>query len=205
MDREGWRVIIVRELLRRSKPNIALLLVGVLIGALLIPPVAAHVGGTINHLWGAPNHLKKKVQTFSDARYHRFGGVLPKGKTQKGAWYGSDWGTGSSVGASISYPVPLNFNPEVKFIVVGDPTPPECGGTQANPSADPGYLCVFESFRLNLSPPDTYSPESGGPVCNLAPPTTPACRHGAILFAGKLNASNAAEMGGTWAVTAPTT
>jgi hypothetical protein len=45
------------------------LLVGVFIGATLITPAVAHVGGTLNHLWGAPNHIRDKVRAFGDPRW----------------------------------------------------------------------------------------------------------------------------------------
>jgi hypothetical protein len=198
-------VISVRELLRRNKPNVALLLVGVLIGALLIPPVAAHVGGTINHLWGAPNHLKKKVQTFSDARYPRFGGVLPKGKMQVGAWYGLGDENASSIAASISYPVPLNFNPTAVVIPEGESTiPTGCSGSATTPRADPGFLCIFETYSPNTGEVSAYSAESANIFCNNPPPSTPVCRRGAVLFATKGMPAPLAEMAGTYAVTAPT-
>jgi hypothetical protein len=46
-----------------------LLVVGVFIGATLITPAVAHVGGTLSHLWGAPNHIRDKVRAFGDPRW----------------------------------------------------------------------------------------------------------------------------------------
>jgi hypothetical protein len=46
-----------------------LLVAGVFIGATLITPAVAHVGGTLNHLWGAPNHIRDKVRAFGDPRW----------------------------------------------------------------------------------------------------------------------------------------
>jgi hypothetical protein len=45
----------------------ALIVVGIFMGASLITPAVAHVGGTLNHLWGAPNHIRDK----GDARWVR--------------------------------------------------------------------------------------------------------------------------------------
>jgi hypothetical protein len=42
---------------------------GVFLGATLITPAVAHVGGTLNHLWGAPNHIRDKVRAFGDPRW----------------------------------------------------------------------------------------------------------------------------------------
>lgn len=44
-----------------------LIVVGIFVGASLITPAAAHVGTTLNHLWGAPNHIRDK----GDARWVR--------------------------------------------------------------------------------------------------------------------------------------
>jgi hypothetical protein len=40
-------------------------------GANLIAPAVAHVGGTINHLWSAPGHIRAKVRAYGDARWVR--------------------------------------------------------------------------------------------------------------------------------------
>jgi hypothetical protein len=49
--------------------GVTLLVVGVFMGATLITPAVAHVGGTLNHLWGAPNHIRDKVRAFGDPRW----------------------------------------------------------------------------------------------------------------------------------------
>lgn len=52
----GWRGVI-------------LIAIGVLMGASVISPAVAHVGGTLNHLWNAPGHIKAKVRAFGDPRW----------------------------------------------------------------------------------------------------------------------------------------
>jgi hypothetical protein len=47
--------------------------------------------------------------------------------------------------ASISFPIPLAAAPAVHFIPVGGPPTPACPGTDANPSATGGNLCIYES------------------------------------------------------------
>ena len=37
-------------------------LISVILAAALMIPAAGHVGGTVNHLWGAPGHIKSKAQ-----------------------------------------------------------------------------------------------------------------------------------------------
>lgn len=49
--------------------GLLLILVGIFMGATLITPAVAHVGGTLNHLWSAPNHIRDKVRAFGDARW----------------------------------------------------------------------------------------------------------------------------------------
>ncbi|MGH2682637.1 MAG: hypothetical protein ACRDIX_05335 [Actinomycetota bacterium] len=49
--------------------GLVLILVGIFMGATLITPAVAHVGGTITHLWGAPGHIKAKVKAYGDNRW----------------------------------------------------------------------------------------------------------------------------------------
>jgi hypothetical protein len=51
--------------LARGWRGAALIVVGIFMGASLITPAVAHVGGTLNHLWSAPNHIRDK----GDARW----------------------------------------------------------------------------------------------------------------------------------------
>lgn len=62
---------------RGSFRSFLLIVVGIFLGATLITPAVAHVGGSISHLWGAPGHIKAKVRTFGDGRW--------LGKTAKAA------------------------------------------------------------------------------------------------------------------------
>jgi hypothetical protein len=48
---------------------VVLVLVGILMGASLLTPAVAHVGGSLNHLWGAPGHIKAKVKSYGDSRW----------------------------------------------------------------------------------------------------------------------------------------
>lgn len=42
-----------------------LIVTGILMGTTLLTPAVAHVGGSLNHLWGAPGHIRAK----GDARW----------------------------------------------------------------------------------------------------------------------------------------
>jgi len=46
---------------------------------------------------------------------------------------------------SISFPIPLATAPTFHVIPVGGPPTPACPGTDANPSATGGNLCIYES------------------------------------------------------------
>src|SRR5688500_11237328 len=60
-----------RSIWTRGWRGVTLILVGIVMGANLIAPAVAHVGGTINHLWTAPGHIRAKVRAFGDARWLR--------------------------------------------------------------------------------------------------------------------------------------
>ena len=47
--------------------------------------------------------------------------------------------------ASISFPIPLAAAPTVHVIPVGGPPTSDCPGTDADPSATGGNLCIYES------------------------------------------------------------
>jgi hypothetical protein len=206
----------MRSIIRRHTRNVALLLTGVLVGVLLVGPAGAHVGTSISHLWGAPNHLKKKVQNLGDKRwakkthnhnatYYGFGTTLPKGKTLAGGWFGSEHSDViTNFGATISFPVPLGFNPNIVWITSGDVVPDTCGGTVSAPKADPGYLCVYAGPATNVASggtPGTFAAENPTAVCDHTS-LTPLCRLGVIVWPTQF-AAGYSELGGTYAVRAP--
>src|SRR5918996_6279041 len=49
--------------------GVALIVIGIFMGATLITPAVAHVGGTLTHLWNAPNHIRDKVRAYGDNRW----------------------------------------------------------------------------------------------------------------------------------------
>jgi hypothetical protein len=145
------------------------------------------------------------------------GGVLPPGKTETGAWSVlSD--SEKHVAFSISFPIPLSepiAGADVHFVTVrdqkgeeGQTIPSGCGGTSAEPEADPGNLCVFENEGLQ----EAFFAEvtKGGEVLG-APPNflqpgaaaLGAGTTGSDSFGGETRLPEYAAFG-TWAVTAPT-
>jgi hypothetical protein len=119
---------------------------------------------------------------------------LESGKTLRGYWgfmVGSH-AAGIYVGDWVSFGFRLASPPAVHFIASGAVPPAACPGTQANPEAQPGHLCVYERFRNNVSTPS---------VCNMD--SCPAAdRFGFSVQANSLAAGIIALSRGTWAVTA---
>ncbi|HVT00300.1 MAG TPA: hypothetical protein VHE08_07280 [Solirubrobacterales bacterium] len=75
------------------------------------------------------------------------GGVLPSGKTETGT-YAMGLNTAPVTYGAISFPIPLAEIPSSEVIPmppVGEPTASteNCPGTASDPSAEPGFLCVY--------------------------------------------------------------
>lgn len=181
----------------KRKSPLALVVVGVIAGAILVSPASAHVGATIAHLWGAPNHIKAKVQAFSDARYMRFGSTsyLPPGKTETGTLVSRVEANGYLLD-DASFQVPLNFTPTVVLVDndAGTPLPSGCPGSASSPMAAPGYFCVYAGW---ISIGNTW-----GGHWNAVDGGNCGCRRGVVVYLSNSTGSSA-EASGTWAVTAP--
>ena len=120
--------------------------------------------------------------------------TLPEGKTETGAWAAA--GAGTAVG--ISFPIPLSAPLEASHthtVTVDDvnetKVPPQCPGTVADPKAEPGNLCVYESTELKV-----------GELNQVSNPAAPAAG-GTAASGAVLVTSYASEyVHGTFAVTA---
>jgi hypothetical protein len=142
-------------------------------------------------------------------------GTLPSKKTETGAYFVSSEGEPGEeedvvgvysgyAGTSISFVIPLAEEiPSSNTIYVSKdaPAPEGCENTEhegaasaQNPEADPGFLCLFESFRENLSDEESFF---------IKPSATleGASVSGAIFF--QLVTAPQAHAEGAWAVTAP--
>ncbi len=75
--------------------------------------------------------------------------TLPSGKTERGMYvFNGTRPTGGSSytpNTSISYPLPLTFNPTMNLIKVGGAPTAQCPGTPSQPTAAAGNLCVYEA------------------------------------------------------------
>ena len=82
-----------------------------------------------------------------------FPGTLPAGKTIRGVWVALDHASAANEEhqVAISYGFQLASAPVLHHIKAGIPPPAECPGTGANPQAQPGHLCLFETFASNVT------------------------------------------------------
>lgn len=168
---------------------VALLAAGIVIGIVLVAtPAGAHVSNW-THNWN--KHVKPKA----DKRYLP-GANLPAGKTMRGVFMiGETSAGGLTFGEnSFSFQRPLASPPAPHYIAAGAPAPAACPGSNDDPRARPGHLCVYENQQGNLASFVILNPTTntaGTSRWGFMVQTTSA---GAGLFYSD----------GTWAVTAPT-
>jgi hypothetical protein len=118
--------------------------------------------------------------------------ALPSGQTEQGAYGFASTrfdmsGNAYTPATEVSYPTPLSFKPAVEIIKSGAPPTANCPGEAENPTAEPGFLCVYgqrEDVELDLE----NQPAEG--------------RFGFLLFFEAPEGENYEDYG-TWAVTAP--
>jgi hypothetical protein len=120
-------------------------------------------------------------------------GILPSGKTEKGAW--GVISSGFAL-ASITFTIPLSAAPTPNYVTVtewnGGTPPTACRGTAEEPTATAGNLCVYETSTAGTSgTPTISSAADGGSVVGHAGKT------GALITV----IGSPAEAYGTWAVT----
>lgn len=125
------------------------------------------------------------------------GGNLPSGSTIRGSYTTvfTAAGAGAAGSSAITFGYTLGSVPTVHFIPVGGVAPAACPGSAANPTAQAGHLCVYETYAENVSSPCVAQT---GPtwLCGVGD------RFGASVYATSLGAGRAATVG-AWAVTAP--
>lgn len=101
------------------------------------------------------------------------------------------------IASDISFPLSLSAAPIVQVIGKGDAATPNCTGSAAEPSAAPGFLCLYVQDESNVERFEVCDFETVD--CTGAPE---ANRFGALLFADP-ESGGFAFVWGTWAVTAP--
>lgn len=151
------------------------------------------------------------------------GGTLPAKKTETGTWVSTS-AVQENVLAGISFNIPLAAvlgesevhyilpnGKESKFNVTShafeEVTQSACSGSASEPAAEPGNLCVYESYSQGIlhsgSAPVVFIEKTGSAISNpLTSPGIGAGTSGAMLEM-KQSGSEAPTIYGTWAVTAP--
>lgn len=174
--------------------GVALIVVGIYIGATMITPAVAHVAGW-THNW--KNHIKPKT----DARYYtkaqsnsRFlpSGTMPAGTTVRGG-FSQNAPSGSFAFASYNFAGKFAGNLESHYVSIGGTPPAECSGSAAAPTAAAGHLCLYEETATNVNGNCIYDPETFN--------CTGANEFGFGLAIYPSNASAQFYVSGTWAAT----
>jgi hypothetical protein len=122
-----------------------------------------------------------------------FPGVLPSGKTLRGAYQvlGTAAGASEDDGSGYSYVFTLASAPAAHYVPTGTTAPPQCPGSVAQPEAQAGHLCVYEGSRLNGTV-EVLSPEGGS-----------GSSEEGFLVSIRSTAAGDFSSRGTWAVTSP--
>jgi hypothetical protein len=92
------------------------------------------------------------------------GGTLPSGKTETGTWAVSYPAAEAAeeIYESISFPIPLPGALEggnVRFTTGGVSG---CKGSLSEPTADPGFLCIYGALPVNAGSPFIVDPQHAG-------------------------------------------
>jgi Collagen triple helix repeat (20 copies) len=132
--------------------------------------------------------------------------TLPSEMTETGAWWFASKGDSEEIEV-ISFPIPLSAADAASVTVhywrktVGED--PECPGSPAEPTAEPGALCLYVASGTLVNNPEVYNPNFANSVTE--PPgveTLGVGPSGALLYLeGPLFANQ--HLGGTFALTAP--
>ena len=135
---------------------VGLLAVGVTIGTVLMAtPAAGHIG-SVSHLWN--HHIKPKA----DARYDR--PTVKKLETIRGTVGDQFISPGAGEwGFSASLPRAARVGLDDAHVTIDgvDEASGECPGTSTNPTAKPGYVCIYPYSVFNMTPNAGYVWGSG--------------------------------------------
>lgn len=128
--------------------------------------------------------------------------TAPAGSTQRGTFVLRGYETaGQFIGGSISFPLQLADVPigviEVPWLA--NPKPAHCSGTPQAPTADPGYVCLYDRFSVNVSlSPNGFNMQAADVDGNGAAANTFGLR-----IVTRPQANGGVDVEGSWAVTAP--
>ncbi len=102
---------------------------------------------------GAGSGLDADQLDGQNSSFYLPGGNLPSGSTVRGAFAEADnaQAAGYSQYVMLSFGYSISFTPTLHYVASGAPTPTGCTGNVANPGAQPGHLCIFESTSFNVT------------------------------------------------------
>lgn len=131
--------------------------------------------------------------------YRRYGGTVPSGTTLTGIWGCNHTSSSFACRAFVSLPLPapeplgdatVNFGPSI-WATDDDP---QCTGSEADPTAPPGKVCLYLSYRqFNQQ----NGLEGGVPIDGSTPGFT------SRGFVVDVDVEQNGASGGVWAYTAP--
>jgi hypothetical protein len=127
-------------------------------------------------------------------------GPLPSGESEQGQFVAfADPGTPPASSLTelgvIDFPIPLAADPIPVYVAFGTPPSTECPGPADEPTAAPGYLCVYELGSINAEFTGFRTLLTEAHASRFG--TSVAFKFENTISGQQLNA------GGTWAVTAP--
>ena len=144
---------------------------------------------------GAAGALGKEGKAGKEGSPWAAGGTLPKGSSESGVWGVNQVAEEpSTVNIPISFTIPLAKSLDaahIHLIESGEPTPSGCAGSQEEPKAEPGNLCIWGGVAgSSLTEFTTLDVETG---------LTGAGKNGVLLIR---NVLKGAFGRGEWVVTA---
>jgi hypothetical protein len=124
-----------------------------------------------------------------------FTDFLPSEKTETGVFAVGPAPAEAITRVPISFPIPLFESVDVTYVpeVEGEPAHPQCPGSNEEPLAEPGNLCVYRTGGFNAEYQFEEDPEAGSQEEG-------AGGSGALLL---FSLAAGGQVRGVWAVTAP--
>ena len=122
-------------------------------------------------------------------------GTLSSGKTLTGVWVAGSGPNIEFTGTQISFQKQLAAAPQVEILRIGTTPTANCPGTVSDPTASPGYLCIYEGGSNNVAFISSYNERGQG--------AGTASKLGATISMIPVSFSSTFYAAGSFAVTAP--
>jgi hypothetical protein len=127
--------------------------------------------------------------------------TAPAGSTQRGTFVLRGYETaGQFIGSSISFPLQLETVPigVIEVPWAASPKPAHCSGTPQAPTADPGWVCIYDRFSNNVSLSNGLNMQAAD-----VDGTGGAANTFGLRIVTRPQATGGVDVEGSWAVTAP--